>query len=295
MDGRFATPLDTNETIDYYEELRRRRSAAQFLRNQVYWRELRRLQREGLEDAGRLYEFMAARIARLKKIEELWAVGSSKGEESPRQTSHNNIGGLAVKALEGMETSCLKAFTDKAAALENDVLSSYRKKMTRYEKDVAVLWEKGKALLIAWKMLDLRLGRYHRALMQLADNDGNSNKLSIVTATSPSSGGHSAAQTRLDRCLLTLKYYVGLARFAQLMSHCNLQFRALYLIAKDLEATRVAMVARAGGTRDIFSSPRRALCRPLTCFIFINLFTCPKLLRWTRSSRIVWGKPVGGY
>lgn len=224
----FTSNIDQNEFIDIHEYGRFLHWRAQFLRNQVYWRELRKIQCQGFDDSRLLISFLATKITRMKQINQVWEVSSLPiGPVSVRNSTYHTVGDTALRSLVEHDEASLKAHQDLVDTLERQVLPTAREKILQHEKSASVLWDKGKVLLAAWSLQD-----------QIVSNLYSS----LTTSASTPRGCSEIA--RNDHWINLVRYYPATNKLKSVSDQCNKHFRTLFLIAKDFENARISMVVR---------------------------------------------------
>lgn len=220
--------IDQHEFIDLHEYGRFLRWRAQFLRNKIYWRELRKIQRQGFDDSRLLVSFLAAKISLMKRINEVWQASSlAVGPALSGDSTYHTVGDTALRSLVEHDETSLKAHQDLVDTIEMQVLPAAREKILQHEKSASVLRDKGKVLLAAWSVQD-----------QIVTTLYNSITSSIST---PRTAG---VATRNDHWIALVRYYQATNKLKSVADQCNKHFRTLFLIAKEFENARVSMVVR---------------------------------------------------
>lgn len=170
--------------IDSYESYRQCSSSNSLLRNKVYWRELRQIQREGFQDNDQLALQLRAKatlFTQLTKAVTDYSVSSYSGNSSTTGNNSdstgnyfnntvtipkNNVGYLTKSALLESDSSWTSKFTELTKFLLEELLVSYEQELQLLKSHVQMLWRRGTCLLIAITLADNRVKDYEAQLRE---------------------------------------------------------------------------------------------------------------------------------
>ncbi len=251
-----------------YEENRKMRSDTQFFHNRSSWRELRKIQKEGIEEVKELIRCLKSKSKFLLSCatphddseyvvtEDL----NSTLKSTKRKISRHTAGALAVNYLNELDSTCAKNMAKTAHSIDQELVPALSEQLRTYEKDLRKLWEKGKILIVAWISIDARVCHYYKLLemqkcLDNTDTSGSSSSRDLLQSSNMS----------IDCWLALTKYSAAVQRFDKTCDLVNKHFRALFLAAKDIEHLRVKIIATSAGlySQHIYAIVFKA---PLFCF-----------------------------
>jgi hypothetical protein len=220
------------EQTKHHEESRKLLSNISFIRNRSYWRELRKLQKERLNDSEILLYYYKEKFSMMKELNSQWKSAEFKMRQK-YETQIKNLNGqqqslglFTCNILIEMESSLLKITNETIEFFEKEVILPFQEKLANHLKDLSLLWDEGKKLLIAWNLMDSRVHQYYNELIQALSLNNNSS---------------SAAN---DIWLCQMKYNESYRRYTRVDESCNNQFRILFGLAKQLETSRIQLTTR---------------------------------------------------
>lgn len=245
--------VDSDEYLRNFEARRYARCNVQFIRNKSFWREMRMLQKDNIRDARSVIDHIERKLGHLKTMSAAWKSFCDYEEEvASRTTSLNTfhaIGEATCKLFFEMDTSGQRSLVGLLETLEVQVIPFALTRLGQHEKAVSSLWERGKACLLAWMLMESKVSGHYVALASIMKENGS---VGTLASGSPNSVNALAARVQRDRWMLVTKYMTAVARQDRINDRCNQHFRALFLLAKDIENARISMVMRIAGKISLF-------------------------------------------
>jgi hypothetical protein len=271
------SPSKFGAALRQFDESRKAKAEMHFFRNRSSWRELRQIQKEGMEDVRLLSHNLLGKIGTLKQCALAFQVVDNVSHKSEHpinsvkltgvKSSKQTAGSLACSHLNEVDSSFSKYMTKAARTIENDVLPALLEKLQVHEKDVRKLWEKAKFLFISLISVEARVSCYFAQLNSILPDEANEENIFPLNHLAP------PPVSSIDTWLLVAKYSAAIQRFTKISEQINKNFRTLFLIAKELESARIKLVTTFSGISFVVQVVSSNMARIiLLCLLFRESF-----------------------